>query len=82
MSTATLNGLRDYLYGTLSIDDMVWLVEELSGFVRREGDLKPYTLDELDARIDKSESDAAEGHYKTHEEVFASIMNQELQEAV
>ena len=82
MSTATLNGLRDYLYGTLSKEDMVWLVEELIHYVRREDDLKPYTIEELDARIDKSERDAVEGRYRTHEEVFASIMNEELQEAV
>ena len=29
MSTQALTGLRDYLYGTLSTNDMMWLVEEL-----------------------------------------------------
>jgi hypothetical protein len=29
MSTQVLAGLRDYLYGTLSTNDMMWLVEEL-----------------------------------------------------
>lgn len=76
MSTATLSGLRDYLYGTLSADDMIWLVEELTGYIRKENELKPYTMEELDARIDKSERDASEGRFKTHEEVFANIMSQ------
>ena len=29
MSTATLTSLRDYLFGTLSTSDMIWLVEEM-----------------------------------------------------
>ena len=29
MSSTALNGLRDYLFGTLSADDMMWLAEEL-----------------------------------------------------
>lgn len=29
MSTQSLTGLHDYLYGTLSTNDMMWLVEEL-----------------------------------------------------
>ena len=82
MSTATLTGLRDYLYGTMSANDMIWLVEELTCFIRRESGLKPYTLEELNARIDKSERDAVEGRFRTHEEVFADIMKDEMQEAV
>ena len=82
MSTATLSGLRDYLYGTLSLEDMMWLVEELTGYIRKENELKPYTMEELEARIDKSERDAAEGRFKTHEEVFAKIMNEEFQNAI
>jgi len=82
MSTATLSGLRDYLYGTLSPEDMMWLVEELTGYIRKENELKPYTMEELDARIDKSERDAAEERFKTHEEVFAKIMNEEFQNAI
>lgn len=82
MSTATLTSLRDYLYGTMSANDMMWLVEELSSHLRMESDLKPYTLEELNARIDESERDAAEGRYRTHEEVFANIKREEMLEAV
>ena len=56
MSTATLSNLRDYLCGTLSISDMIWLVEEMKNFMRGpEEKLKPYTMEELNARIDQSE---------------------------
>ena len=75
MSTTTLYNLRDYLYGTMSADDMIWLVEELTNYIRKGDDIQSYTIEELDSRIDKSERDAIEGRYRTHEELFASIMN-------
>ena len=75
MSTTTLYNLRDYLYGTMSADDMIWLVEELTNYIRKGDELQSYTIKELDARIDKSERDAVEGRFKTHEELFANIMN-------
>ena len=75
MSTTTLYSLRDYLYGTMSADEMMWLVEELTNYIRKGDELQSYTIEELDARIDKSERDAIEGRYRTHEELFASIMN-------
>lgn len=43
--------------------------------------LKPYTMEELNARIDKAERDAAEGKYRTHDEIFAKF-RQEVLEAV
>jgi hypothetical protein len=73
MSTQALTGLRDYLTGTLSANDMVWLVEELAGFLRKDDALKPYTIEELHARIAKSERDFAEGHYMTSEELFSDL---------
>lgn len=73
MSTATLIGLRDYLYGTLSADDMVWLVEELKAYVRKDGKPKPYTVEELHDRIAKAERDFAEGRYLTDDEVFSDL---------
>lgn len=89
MSTATLTSLRDYLYGTMSANDMMWLVEELSSHLRRESDLKPYTLEELNARIDQSERDVAEGRVydfddvmRELEEEFAREDSHEMAEAV
>ena len=51
MSTATLTNLRDYLYGTLSAEEMLWLVDELTDHIRKGDELKPYTIEELHARI-------------------------------
>ena len=73
MSTATLLGLRDYLYGTLSADDMVWLVQELTDYVRKDGVQRPYTTEELHERIAKAERDFAEGRYYTDDEVFRDL---------
>ena len=46
-----------------------------------DSSLKPYTLEELNARIDKAERDSAESRYRTHDEVFAKYRN-EILEAV
>jgi len=73
MSTATLMGLRDYLYGTLSIDEMVWLVEELKSYVRKESKPEPYTIEEIHHRIAESERNFAEGRYFSDDEVFADL---------
>jgi len=74
MSTATLSNLRDYLCGTLSTSDMIWLVEEMKNFMRRpEEKLKPYTMEELNARIDQSERDIAEGRVYEFDEVMHEL---------
>ena len=73
MSTQALTGLRDYLYGTLSTNDMMWLVEELTDYVLKDEALKPYTIEELHERIAKSERDFADGHYITSEELFSDL---------
>lgn len=73
MSTASLMGLRDYLYGTLSIEEMVWLVEELKGYVRKESRPEPYTIEEIHRRIAESERDFAEERYFSDDEVFADL---------
>lgn len=44
-------------------------------------ELKPYTIEELHARIAKAERDSAEGRYRSHDEVFAKY-HQEFFEAV
>ena len=74
MSTATLAGLRDYLYGTLSATDMMWLVEEMKDHMRSsEERLKPYTIEELHARIARSERDIAEGRVYDFDEVMREL---------
>ena len=70
MSTATLEGLRDYLYSTLSPANMLWLSTQLADYAKQleEPALKRYTLEELNAMIDQSEADIAAGRTVSHEE--------------
>ena len=74
MSTATPTNLRDYLYGTLSTADMMWLVEEMKDYMRSSGErLKPYTIEELHARIAQSERDIAEGRVYDFDDVMREM---------
>ena len=62
MSTATLTGLLDYLYGTLTPSDMRWVGDHLIGrATKTEHAPKPYTMEELNAMLDAAEADIAAG---------------------
>ena len=52
MSTTALTGLRDYLTGTLSNSNMIWLATQLTEFVKKQQQEPPfrrYTMDEIAA---------------------------------
>lgn len=70
MSTATLNSLLEYLYGTLSKNDMRWVADHLMEHANREEDydLKPYTMEEINAMLDEAEANFAAGRGIPHEE--------------
>ena len=71
MSTATLTGLLDYLYDTLTPSNMRWVAEHLIEHAEKEEpSLKPYTIEELHARIARAEADIAAGRVTPHEEVM------------
>ena len=73
MSTALLTNLRDYLYGTLSPDNMIWLAAQLTEYADKQTQsesLKPYTKEELHARIAQSEADIMAGRTISHEEMM------------
>ena len=72
MSTATLNSLLDYLYGTLTPSNMRWVAEHLIERAEKEEDpsLKPYTMKEIDAMLDEAEAAFEAGEYLTNDEVF------------
>ena len=72
MSTTALQGLLDYLYGTLSPDNMRWVAEHLVMQAKKveNPDLKPYTIEELHARIAEAEANIAAGKTIPHEEVM------------
>ena len=62
MSTATLNNLLEYLYGTLTPDNMRWVGEHLIEHAKKEdASLKPYTMEEINAMLDEAEADIAAG---------------------
>lgn len=70
MSTATLNNLLEYLYGTLTPDNMRWVGKHLIEYADKDENLKPYTMEEIHARIDKAEREIAAGLGTPHEEVM------------
>ena len=74
MSTQALTGLRDYLTGTLSVADMKWLVKELTEYAKKEEfPLKRYTMEEINAMIDKSEADIAAGRVHDFDEAMDEL---------
>jgi hypothetical protein len=74
MSTATLTSLLDYLYGTLSPNNMRWVGERLIEYAKKEenAQLRPYTMQEIDKMLDEAEAAFEAGEYLTNDEVFFS----------
>ena len=77
MSTAALSGLLDYLYGTLTANNMRWVGEHLIEYANREESkrLQPFSLEEIDDRLDEAEAAFEAGDYLTHDEVFHHSKN-------
>lgn len=71
MSTATLEGLRNYLYSTLSPANMLWLGRQLTEYAQKEKySMKPFTMEELNTRLDEAEAEIAAGIGTSHEEMM------------
>ena len=72
ISTQALTGLRDYLTGTLSPDNMLWLATQLTEYANKERDfpLKRYSKEEINAMLDEAEAEIAAGGGTPHEEVM------------
>lgn len=89
MSSATLEGLRDYLFDTLSPRNMLWLSTQLANYAKLK-EQKPYTMEEIHNRIAQSELDIAEGRVYDFDEVIRELeeefeiadQKQEIAEAV
>lgn len=74
MSTAALQGLLDYLYGTLTPGNMRWVGEHLIEQAnKKEAPLKPYTMDEVNAMLDEAEERFAKGLGIPSEKVFQKV---------
>jgi hypothetical protein len=62
MSTAALTNLRDYLTGTLSTANMLWLSEQLADYAKKKAaPPRPLTLKEMNAILDEAEAEIAAG---------------------
>ena len=71
MSTATLNNLLEYLYGTLTPNNMKWLGEHLIERAEKEKAIPVYTKEELIQMAELGRKQIEEGNYYTTEEVLA-----------
>lgn len=76
MSTVVLQGLLDYLKSTLTMDNRQWLAAHL---VEPSVDARPYTQEELLARVEEAEADIAAGRFRTEEEM-ETFMDSALRE--
>ena len=72
MSTATLTNLRDYLYGTLSPTNMIWLGTQLTEYGHQHENHAPvpYTMEEVNDMLDVAEANFEAGLGIPHEEVM------------
>ena len=72
MSTTALEGLLSYLYDTLSPSSMQWVGEHLIEHAKQEQgeQLRPYTVEEIDAMLDEAEAAFEAGDYLTNDDVF------------
>ena len=70
MSRESLEHLRDYILLTLSHMDINWLMNELGSKLQQQEQQKPYTMDEINAMIDESERQIANGEYYSNEQVM------------
>ena len=73
MAQETLNGLLQYLLATLSYDNRAWLSQHL--IEPQEEAVAPYTMEEINARLDESERQIAAGQVYTTEEVMSGLRN-------
>ena len=82
MSTATLQGLLDYLTDTLSTSNMLWLSERLTDYARKneKQQLKPYTMDEIRARMEIAESELDAGLGVESDEMIRELETEFAQE--
>ena len=71
MNTTALQGLLDYLYGTLTPKDMRWVADHLIEHARYSTEpVKRLTMEEVNAMLDEAEADIAAGRTIPDEEVW------------
>ena len=75
MSTATLSSLFDYLNGTLTPDNMLWLARQLTESALLKEEQKPYTVEQLKQMAEEGRRQIAEGKCSDSEDMFARLDN-------
>ena len=80
MSTATLTSLLDYLTGALTTDNKQWLADHLYQQVQEKESLAPYTMKEINSRIDQAERESAAGLGQDSEEMFREMEEEFMRE--
>ena len=73
MSTQALTGLRDYLTGTLSPANMMWLAMQLTEYAKKEKNFRPLTMEEVRERLSQSRQEALSGLSQDSEEMFREL---------
>ena len=73
MSTAILTSLLDYLTGALTTDNKQWLADRLYQQVKKEEQVTPYTMEEINAMLDRAEADIAAGRIMSRKEVSGKM---------
>lgn len=71
MAQETLESLIQVLF-TLSLPEQKKVIERMQANVQQLNhvEMAPYTMEEIDARLDESERDVEEGRYYMTDEVF------------
>lgn len=73
MSTTALQGLLDYLYGTLTPKHMRWVAAHLierAEEVEAPAELRRYSMEEVNAMLDEAEAEIDAGLCTPHEVVM------------
>lgn len=72
MSTTALQGLLEYLYGTLTPKNMRWVASHLIEHADQAEpeELKRYTMEEINAMLDEAEAEIRADKGTPHEEVM------------
>ena len=71
-ATVSMDGILGMLH-TLSAADKRWLADRLYEDAEQEEHLAPYTMEELNARIDEFEAELEAGEWLTSEEADKQV---------
>ena len=82
MRTTALTSLLDYLTKALTTDNKKWLADHLYQQVREKKSVVPYTMEEINSRINQAEQESAAGLGQDSEEMFREMEEDFVREEV